>query len=120
MVDNIWLVSALWIALALSSALIWMRLALSVALIEIIVGAIAGNVIGLPLTPWINYLAGLGAILLTFLAGAEVDMDVVRRNVGASVGIGFVSFLFPYVRCMLSARYLLRWDCRPPLLTTTS
>jgi len=110
MVDNIWLVSALWIALALISALISMRLALSVALIEIIVGAIAGNVIGLPLTPWINYLAGLGAILLTFLAGAEVDMDVVRRNVGASIGIGFVSFLLPYVGCMLAARYLLGWD----------
>jgi len=110
MVDNVWLVSALWIALALISALISMRLALSVALIEIIVGAIAGNVIGLPLTPWINYLAGLGAILLTFLAGAEVDMDVVRRNVGASLGIGFVSFLFPYIGCMLAARYLVGWD----------
>jgi len=108
--DNVWLVSALWIGLALASALVSIRLALSVALIEIIVGAIAGNVIGLPLTPWINYLAGLGAILLTFLAGAEVDMDVVRRNVGASVGIGFVSFLFPYVGCMLAARYLLGWD----------
>jgi Kef-type K+ transport system membrane component KefB len=47
--------------------------------------------------------------LLTFLAGAEVDMDVVRRNVGASVGIGFVSFLFPYLGCMLAARYLLDW-----------
>jgi len=111
--DNVWLVSALWIGLALASALVSIRLALSVALIEIIVGAIAGNVIGLPLTPWINYLAGLGAILLTFLAGAEVDMDVVRRNVGASVGIGFVSFLFPYVGCMLAARYLLGWDWPP-------
>src|SRR5499426_68861 len=110
MIDNIWLVSALWIALALISALVSIRLALSVALIEIMVGAIAGNVIGLPLTPWINYLAGLGAILLTFLAGAEVDMEVVRRNVGASVGIGFVSFLFPYVGCMLAARYLVGWD----------
>jgi Kef-type K+ transport system membrane component KefB len=65
--------------------------------------------IGLPLTPWVNYLAGFGAILLTFLAGAEVDMSVVRRNVGASVGIGFVSFLLPYLGCMLAAHYLLDW-----------
>ncbi|MBI4273310.1 MAG: cation:proton antiporter [Rhizobiales bacterium] len=108
--ENIWLASALWIGLALASALISIRLALSVALIEIMVGAIGGNLIGMPLTPWVNYLAGLGAILLTFLAGAEVDMAVVRRNFGASVGIGFVSFLIPYVGCMLAARYLLGWD----------
>src|SRR3989337_3389734 len=109
MLDNIWLASALWIGLGLASSLISIRLALSVALIEIVVGAIGGNLIGLPLTPWVNYLAGVGAILLTFLAGAEVDMAVVRRNVGASVGIGFVSFLLPYLGCMLAARYLLDW-----------
>ena len=110
MMDNLWLASAVWIALALASSLISIRLALSVALIEIMVGALGGNLIGLPLTPWVNYLAGFGAILLTFLAGAEVDMEVVRRNVGASIGIGFVSFLFPYLGCMLAARYLLGWD----------
>jgi len=107
--DNMWLASALWIGLALASALISIRLALSVALIEIMVGALGGNLIGLPLTPWVNYLAGFGAILLTFLAGAEVDMAVVRRNVGASVGIGVASFLLPYLGCMLAARYLLDW-----------
>src|SRR5437660_901856 len=109
MMDNLWLASALWVGLALASALISIRLALSVALIEIMVGALGGNLIGLPLTPWVNYLAGFGAILLTFLAGAEVDMDVVRRNVGASIGIGFISFLLPYLGCMLAARYLLDW-----------
>src|SRR5438132_2685601 len=109
MMDNTWLASALWMALALASALISIRLALSVALVEIMVGALGGNLIGLPLTPCVNYLAGFGAILLTFLAGAEVDMAVVRRNVGASVGIGFVSFLFPYLGCMLAARFLLDW-----------
>src|SRR5262249_27553736 len=107
MMDNVLLPSAVWIGLALASALISIRLALSVALVEIIVGAFGGNLIGLPLAPWVNYIAGFGAILLTFLAGAEVDMAVVRRNVGASLGIGFVSFLFPYLGCMLAARYLL-------------
>src|SRR5438105_12517894 len=109
MMDNLWLASALWVGLALTSALISIRLALSVALIEIIIGALGGNLIGLPLTPWVNYLAGFGAILLTFLAGAEVDMGVVRRNLGASVGIGVMSFLLPYLGCMLAARYLLDW-----------
>lgn len=109
MIENIWLASALWVGLALLSALISIRLALSVALIEIMVGAVAGNLIGLSLAPWIDYLAGFGAILLTFLAGAEVDMSVVRRNLGASIGIGLLSFLLPYLGCMLAAHYLLGW-----------
>jgi Kef-type K+ transport system membrane component KefB len=107
--DNIWLVSALWIGLALAASVISIWTAISVALIEIMVGAVAGNVIGLPLTPWINYLAGFGAILLTFLAGTEVDADVVRRNFGASIGIGVISFFAPYLGCLLAARYLLGW-----------
>jgi len=108
--DNVWLASALWIGLALAASLISIWAAISVALIEIMVGAVAGNVIGLPLSPWVNYLAGFGAILLTFLAGTEVDADVVRRNFGASVGVGFVSFLAPYLGCLLAARYLLGWS----------
>jgi Kef-type K+ transport system membrane component KefB len=108
--DNIWLASALWIGLALAASLISIWTAISVALIEIMVGAVAGNLIGLPLSPWVNYLAGFGAILLTFLAGTEVDADVVKRNFGASVGVGFVSFLAPYVGCLLAARYVLGWS----------
>jgi Kef-type K+ transport system membrane component KefB len=108
--DNVWLASALWIGLALAASLISIWATISVALIEIMVGAVAGNIIGLPLTPWVNYLAGFGAILLTFLAGTEVDAEVVRRNFGASVGVGFVSFLAPYLGCLLAARYLLGWN----------
>ncbi len=108
--DNVWLASALWIGLALAASLISIWAAISVALIEIMVGAVAGNVIGLPLSPWVNHLAGFGAILLTFLAGTEVDADVVRRNLGASVGVGFVSFLAPYLGCLAAARYLLGWS----------
>ena len=81
MTGNIWLESALWIGLALAASLISMRVAISVALIEIMVGAVGGNLIGMPLTPWVNYLASFGAILLTFLAGAEVDPEVVRKHV---------------------------------------
>jgi Kef-type K+ transport system membrane component KefB len=109
MMDNVWLTSALWIGLALASSLISIRIALSVALVEIMVGAIGGNLIGMPLTPWINYLASFGAILLTFLAGAEVDTNVVRRNFGSTMTIGVMGFVAPYVGCLLIARYLLGW-----------
>ena len=80
--DNIWFQSALWMALALVAALGSLWITISAALFEIVVGAIAGNTIGLPLTPWINYIAGFGAIVLTFLAGTDIDPHVVKRNFG--------------------------------------
>ena len=65
--QNIWLASSLWIGLALAASIISIRVSISVALIEIIVGAIAGNAIGLDLAPWVNFLAGFGAIMLTLI-----------------------------------------------------
>ena len=44
---SVWLQSALWIGLALLASLISIRVAVSVALIEIVVGAVAGNLVGL-------------------------------------------------------------------------
>jgi Kef-type K+ transport system membrane component KefB len=108
--ENVWLASSLWIALALAASIISIRVAISVALIEIIVGAVAGNVIGLDITAWVNFLAGFGAIMLTFLAGTEIDAAVVRRNLGASVGIGVASFLAPYLGVLLYSRYVIDWS----------
>ena len=105
---NVWLASALWLGLALLASLISIRVAISVALIEIMVGAVAGNSIGLPLTEWVNFLAGFGAILLTFLAGTEIDPQVVRRHFRSSMSIGVVGFLAPYLGVLLYARYVAR------------
>src|SRR5438552_2238604 len=107
---NVWLASAIWLGLALLASIISIRVAMSVALIEIIVGSIAGNAIGLTITPWVNFLAGFGAILLTFLAGTEIDSRVIRNHLGASVGIGIVSFLAPYLGVLLYAHYLAGWS----------
>jgi Kef-type K+ transport system membrane component KefB len=101
--------SALWLGLALAASIISIRVAISVALIEIVVGAVAGNVIGLQITEWVNFLAGFGAILLTFLAGTEIEVSVLRKHAVASVGIGVISFIAPYLGCLLFARYGLGW-----------
>jgi Kef-type K+ transport system membrane component KefB len=96
--------------LALLSALISMRVAISVALVEIVVGALGGNFFGLTPTPWTNYLAGAGSILLTFLAGAEVDPDVIRRNFWSSVGIGIAGFVVPFFGVLLYTHYVSGWS----------
>ena len=82
-----WALAALWIGLALFAALasIWLRVA--TALSEIVVGTLAQFVIGGLFgaavlgadQPWIKFLAGAAAIVLTFLAGAEIDPEVFRR-----------------------------------------
>ena len=77
---NVWLASAVWIGLALIASIISIRVAISVALVEIMVGAVAGNVIGLEITQWVNFLAGFGAIMLTFLAGTEIDSNIIRKK----------------------------------------
>jgi Kef-type K+ transport system membrane component KefB len=108
-VDNIWFQSALWMALALVAALGSLFVTISAALFEIIVGALAGNTVGLPLTPWIDYIASFGAIVLTFLAGTDIDPHVVKRNFASSVTIGLMGFFAPYIGCLLLARYGLGW-----------
>jgi Kef-type K+ transport system membrane component KefB len=107
--ENIWLASAVWIGLALVASAMQNWVAVSIALLEIIIGAIAGNVITLTLTPSVNYLAGLGAILLTFLAGAEIDVNVVRRHFASTMVIGAVGFFAPYVGVLFFAHYLSGW-----------
>jgi Kef-type K+ transport system membrane component KefB len=109
-VENVWLTSALWLGLALLASIISIRLAVSVALIEIVVGAAAGNLVHLELTEWVNFLAGFGAIMITFLAGAEIDPRALRRQLAPSLGIGAVSFAAPYLGCVGFARFALAWD----------
>jgi len=105
----VWFSSALWVGLALIASVTQRWIAISIALIEIIVGAIAGNLVDLTLTPWVNYLAGFGAILLTFLAGAEIDVDVIRRNFGSTMSIGVVGFFAPYLGVLAFAHFVSGW-----------
>jgi Kef-type K+ transport system membrane component KefB len=107
--DNIWFASALWIGLALIASATQAWIAVSVALLEIIIGAVAGNLVDMPLTPWVNYLAGFGAILLTFLAGAEIDVKVIRRNFGSTMAIGTVGFFAPYLGVLAWAHFVSGW-----------
>jgi Kef-type K+ transport system membrane component KefB len=106
---NIWFQSALWMALALIAAIGSIWITISAALFEIVIGAIAGNTVGLALTPWIDYIASFGAIVLTFLAGTDIDPHVVKRNFWSSVTIGLAGFFAPYLGCLLLAKYGLGW-----------
>jgi Kef-type K+ transport system membrane component KefB len=115
-VDNIYLVAAVWVTLALVAALISIRTGISVALVEILVGAVAGNVWFLARhieqTSFTTFLASLGSLLLTFLAGAEIDPVSLRRHWKASVSIGLVSFALPFIGACLFSYFVLGWTLR--------
>jgi len=111
MLDNIWFVAAIWMGLALLASLISIRLGVSVALIEISVGILAGNFLGIhQTTEWINFLAMLGSGVLTFLAGAEIDPASLKANIRASLTIGILSFLLPFLGVWFFAQYVLGWN----------
>ena len=107
--DNQWLQAALWMGLALLASILSVRIAISIALLEIMVGVIGGNFLPLQRTEWVNFLAGFGSILLTFLAGAEVEPQILRKKFKESVGIGFLSFLMPFLGAMAYAYYVGGW-----------
>jgi len=123
--DNANLIAALWIGLALVASLVSIRVGISVALIEIALGVVGGNFLGLHTTPWIDFLASFGAVLLTFLAGAEIDPDSLRRHLRPSLVIGGVSFAGPFVAAFAVAHFVLGWSLAPSeiaglALSTTS
>src|SRR3989454_7924267 len=85
------------------------ELGVSVALIEISFGVVAGNFLGLTSPPWMDFLASFGSILLTFLAGAEVDPRVMRERLKESVLIGSLSFAAPFFGAWLVCVWVLGW-----------
>lgn len=108
--ENIWLQAAMWMGLALIATLLSLRIAISVALLEIMVGVLGGSLLPLERTEWLNFLAGFGSILLTFLAGAEVDPMVLKKKFKESVAIGTVSFLAPFLGVVAFAHYVVGWN----------
>lgn len=115
---EIWTQAALWLGLALVATLLSIWLKVATALSEIIVGTIAQLIIGALLgstilagdASWLQFLAGAGAIVLTFLAGAELDPVVFKRQWKEASVVGLISFFAPFLLSAAIARYALGWS----------
>ena len=114
----VWALFTLWAGLALIASLLSVWLRVSTALTEIIVGTAAQLIIGTAFgatalgseEPWIKFLAGIGAIMLTFLAGAELDPVVFKKKWKEATALGAVGFFFPFLGCAAAAYFILGWD----------
>src|SRR6478736_6754625 len=121
---GIWALAALWLGLALIASLLSIWLRISTALSEIVVGTIAQLIIGAAIgsavlgtdESWVKFLSGIGAIVLTFLAGAELDPTVFRRKWKEATAVGLAGFFFPFFGCAAAAYYLLGWEVMPSWL----
>jgi Kef-type K+ transport system membrane component KefB len=107
--NNVYAIAAVWIGLAFLASLISIRVGLSVALVEILVGVVGGNFLHIAPNDWINFLAGFGSVLLTFLAGAEIDPQSLRRFLKPSLVIGGIGFLAPFAGAWAFAYLGLHW-----------
>jgi Kef-type K+ transport system membrane component KefB len=105
-------VAALLAGTVLLASTISVEIGLSVALIELVAGVIVGNAFHLDVPSWLSFLGSFAGILLTFQAGAEVDVVQFRREWRASLSIGLVSFAAPFLTVALLAYYGLDWSRR--------
>ncbi|MBI2058508.1 MAG: cation:proton antiporter [Nitrospirae bacterium] len=116
--ENTYAIAAVWIGLALVATFLGTRLRISNALMEIVIGIAAGagathffgpDALGAKL-PWLTFLAGTGAVVLTFLAGAELDPGTMRTKWKEVSLVGLVSFAAPFLGCAAIARFVLGWS----------
>jgi Kef-type K+ transport system membrane component KefB len=113
--------AAVLAAVVVLASMISIEIGLSVALIELALGVVVGNLFNLdPGQDWLVFVANFASIVLTFLAGAEIDPDDFRERFGASVGIGLVSFVGPFIVASLVAYGLLDWTVKASLLAGTA
>ena len=118
--QNVWALASLWVGLALIATLLAIWFKISTALSEIVVGTVAQLIIGAVLGPlslgakseWITFLAGTGAIVLTFLAGAELDPVIFRTKWKEAMVVGLVGFFGPFLGCTAVAHYFLHWTVK--------
>jgi Kef-type K+ transport system membrane component KefB len=105
----------------LLASMVSVEVGISVALVELAIGVALGNTFNLnPNASWLAFIASFASVVLTFLAGAEVDPDDFRERFGASIAIGVISFAGPFVVATLVALGPLGWTTKASLIAGTA
>ncbi len=107
-------------AVVLVSSMLSVELGVTVALIELTLGVVAGNVFHLHSQDWLDFIAKFASIVLTFLAGMEVDPRYMRDRAKATVTLGVASFAGPFVAASLVSYFLIGWTVKASLIAGTA
>ncbi len=98
-------ISSIAIAGVLSS-----RLSVSSSIVEVAIGVVLANVMAVKIEQWVDLLATLGGLLLTFLAGVEVESRILKSRLKPSMVIGILIFVVPLIGILLSLTLLTDWS----------
>lgn len=121
---KIFFIASVWLAAAIIASMIAKHLKLSMALVEICIGILFcycfDGLLKISIfsanDDWLRFLASTGAVLLTFLAGSELESVHMKRKWKEVTIVGFVGFLAPFTGCSLVAKYILHWGTQASLL----
>ncbi|MGD0515947.1 MAG: cation:proton antiporter, partial [Thermoguttaceae bacterium] len=116
--EQVYAIAAVWLALAVLATMLASHLRMSMALVEICVGMAAvvvadhffhPDALGANLD-WLRFVASIGAVLLTFLAGAELDPAAMKAKFWEVMVVGLFGFIAPFLGCAALARFVLGWS----------
>ncbi|HYC26973.1 MAG TPA: cation:proton antiporter, partial [Nitrososphaerales archaeon] len=107
------------------AGVIGLRTRISSSIFEVGAGLVIANVLGIGIAPWLDFLGTFGGLVLTFLAGAEVEFVLLKKKFAPSFGIGSAAFAAPLVGIVGVLTVLTDWSWQARIagglaLTTTS
>ncbi|MGA6949217.1 MAG: cation:proton antiporter [Solirubrobacterales bacterium] len=112
--------AAILAAVVVLASMVSVELGIAVALLELGFGVVVGNVFSLHSQEWLDFVASFASIVLTFLAGLEIEPAYFRERFGASVAIGLASFVGPFLIGSGVAYLLLGWTVKAALIAGTA
>lgn len=116
--------ASVYLGLAVLSAIVAYHFKISIALVEICIGALVANIalnyfghnILYPNTEWLKIFAQIGAVLLTFLAGTELEPKALKAKKKEVITVGFIGFLAPFIGGFLTSYFIIGWNYKTSLL----
>jgi len=117
--------TALVAVAVVAAGIISLRTRISSSIIEVFAGVVIANAMNIDLAPWLDFLGTFGGLILTFLAGAEVEFNLLKSKGKESLVIGFMSFLGPLLGVFFFLSTAANWSFQANIaaalaLTTTS
>lgn len=123
--ESLYAATLIIVFLAVLATVLSYWLKISIALVEIVIGIVGGYAIHVLFpeyvldinSAWFTMLASVGALMLTFLAGSELDHTVLQRGWKTAGVVGLAGFSLPFLGCTAAAYYLFGWSVQASWLT---